>query len=78
MLDFDNVPTTRAGAVIPAGSPLLLAWDVTGAVYQGPCPACQKTTVVNRNIATCEHCKRELMARVVRPTGGAAYLRLEF
>ena len=64
---------TLAHAIIPADSPLL-AWDSTGAVYQGPCPACQVVTVVNRNIAKCAHCKRELTARIIKPFFAARYL----
>lgn len=69
--------TQKATVIIPADSQLL-AWDVTGAVYQGPCPACQETTVVNRNIDLCEHCNRELTASIVRPRGEDRYMRITF
>jgi len=71
--------TQKATAIIPADSPLL-AWDVTGAVYQGPCPACQEITVVNRNIAKCDNkdCGRELTAKIVRPPLAERYMRITF
>jgi len=69
--------TQKATAIIPWDSPLL-AWDVTGAVYQGPCPACQEITVVNRNIDLCERCGRELTAKIVRPPLAERYMRITF
>ena len=77
MIGINLDPTQRGGAIIPAGSPALTLLNA-GVVYAGPCPICQKRTIIDHNIDLCKACWRVVYAHIVRPPSGAAYLRLLF